>query len=409
MALVLCMTLGCGRSSDQKGPPEEPNVDVSRPIIQQVTDYEEFTGRTDAVRSVELKALVTGYLKEMRFKEGDVVKKEDVLFTIDDRVYKAELNKTLADVKRNEAQITNSEAKLRQLSAQLARARRMATTGTAISREEVDKIVADQVEASAAVASSRAALDQSRAAADSARLNVEFTIIKAPFDGRMSRTLIDPGNLVKEKETSLSTIVSLDEVYVYFDVDERSMLRFRRLLQRGKIVSAREQTVYVEMALADEDGFPHQGTINFVDNRLDPTSGTLRVRALFKDPKRFLSPGMFARVRVPIGKAHPAVLVPEKALGTDQGEKFLYLVDDEDKVVRRNVKIGRLHGRWRVVEEGLTEKEVKAAQARGKPLRILVSGLQRVRQGSHVVVRQASEDQPSRQPDKVLPVTTTTK
>jgi RND family efflux transporter MFP subunit len=404
--LLLGMVLGCGNPSHQKGAPEAPRVDVSQPVIQQVTDFEEYTGRTDAVRTVELKALVTGYLKEARFKEGDFVKKDDVLFTIDDRVYQADLKKALADAKRNDAQINTAEAKLRQLSAQLARARRMSSTGTSISREEVDKIVADQVEAGASVASAKAALEVSRAAVDSARLNVEFTVIKAPFDGRMSRTLIDPGNLVKKEETSLSTIVTLDEIYVYFDVDERSILRFRRLLQQGKIVSAREQTVFVHMALADEDGFPHTGTINFVDNRLDPTSGTLRVRALFKDPRRFLSAGMFARVRVPVGKAHPAVLVPEKALGTDQGEKFVYLVGDDDKVVRRNVKIGRLHGNWRVVEEGMTEKEVKAAQAAGKPVRILVSGLQRVRQGQEVRVNAAKTEPPSGKPATTLPVTT---
>jgi RND family efflux transporter MFP subunit len=221
----------------------------------------------------------------------------------------------------------------------------------------------------------------------------------------MSRALIDPGNLVKKEETALSTIVTLGAIYAYFDVDERSMLRFRRLLQQGKIQSAREVTVSVEMALADEQGFPHQGTINFVDNRLDPNSGTLRVRGIFQDPNNFFSAGMFARVRVPVGKAHPAVLVPERALGTDQGVKFVYLVQDE-KVVRRNLKVGRLHGAWREVEEGLTQKEVRTAEERKAPLRIVVSGMQRIRPGMPVAPTPAKMDPPPRKRDTKLAVTT---
>jgi RND family efflux transporter MFP subunit len=403
--LILFVALGCGQGQKQTGDAPPPKVEVSAPLIDTVTDYEEFTGRTDAVKTVELKAQVTGYLQEVRFKEGDKVTQDQVLFVIDDRTFQADLKKAQADVAKAKAQIKLSEARLTQANAQLARARRLGIGRGNITPEEYDKIVADREEAAATVTANKATQASAEAAVAVAQLNVDFTRIKAPFDGRMSRALIDPGNLVKKEDTALSTIVTLGQMYAYFDVDERSMLRFRRLLHQGKIQSARETTVHVEMALADEQGFPHQGTINFIDNRLDPNSGTLRVRGLFKDPNNFFSAGMFARVRVPIGKAHPAVLVPERALGTDQGVKFVYLVED-DKVARRNLKVGRLHGAWREVEEGLTQQEVRTAEENKHPLRIVVSGMQRIRPGVQVTPTPAKKDPPPARRETKVAVTT---
>jgi RND family efflux transporter MFP subunit len=219
-----------------------------------------------------------------------------------------------------------------------------------------------------------------QAALGQAERNLTWTEVRAPFDGRVSRQSIDPGNIVKADETVLTTIVSLDPVYAYFDIDERTTLRSRRLLIEGKIQSAREAKLPVLIGLADEMDdrgtplYPHTGTVNFVDNRLEPTSGTLRLRGEFANPRskhnslRIFSPGMFVRVRLPIGKPHPAVLISERALGTDQGQPFVYVVNDQDEVEYRKVKVGLLEEGLHVIEEGLQPGE-----------RVIVSGVQRVR------------------------------
>jgi RND family efflux transporter MFP subunit len=214
-----------------------------------------------------------------------------------------------------------------------------------------------------------------KAQVEAAKLNLSFTKITAPITGRISRQNIDPGNLVMADNTVLTTLVTLNPIYVYFDVDERTMLRLRRLIQEGKLKSAREKgvTVNVEMGTSDEDGFPHPGVINFVDNRLDPATGTLRVRAVFENPRYFLSPGLFARLRIPIGEPHPATVVAERALGTDQGQRFVFVVNDENVVEYRPVKIGALQDGLREIVEGVKEGE-----------RVVVSGLQRVRKGIKV-------------------------
>lgn len=362
---------GCERPQPVVAPPRPPVVTVSLPTVEEVSDYEDFIGRTDAVYTIEIRSRVTGYLLEpVHFQDGDEVEKDTLLFDIDPRPYEAELA-------RAEATVVQSEARLKRLEADLQRATNLYARGN-ISREEYDKVAGDRAEAAGMVG-------VALAGRDAARLNVEFCKIRAPIAGRLSRRLVDPGNLVKADDTPLTTIVSLDPLYVYFDIDERTLLQLRRLIREGKIQSRKEAEIPILAALSDEEGFPHHGQINFSDNKLDPNTGTLRVRASIDNPKpRVLSPGLFMRIRLPVGQPRKALVVPEQALGTDQGRKYLYVVDDHDEVVYRPVKVGKLDHGKRVIEEGLSGQE-----------RIVLTGLQRVRPGAKVSPRSNTEDDKS--------------
>ncbi len=349
---------GCNRAQTQLAPPKAPVVLVSSPVARSVADYEEFTGRTEAFRTVEMRARVTGYLDKATFKEGADVKQGDVLFEIDPRP-------TRADFERTAANVTLAEAHFARIDSDFQRAQTL-HKNRALSDEEFDKISGDRAEAAAAV---RVAT----ASRDTAKLNLDFTKLIAPFSGRVSRMMIDPGNLVKADETILTSIVTQDPIYAYFDVDERTMLRLRRLVQAGKIRSARSTSIPVELGLTDEDGYSIQGTIDFVDNRIVANTGTLRVRGVFDNPKGLLSPGLFVRVRMPVGDPFQAIMVSEQALGTDQGQKFIFVVDDKNVVQSRPVKVGSLHDGLRVIEKGVAPGD-----------RVVVSGLQRIRAGTTV-------------------------
>jgi RND family efflux transporter MFP subunit len=336
-----------------------PEVMVSLPVEKMVLDNEDFTGRTEAKQSVTVRARVGGYLQKVCFTEGADVKQGDVLFEIDPREYRATFDQA-------DASVHQAEANLRTLELNQRRANEMFSRG-AIGREEFDKVTGDR---DAMAAQVRLAAAQR----ETARLNLEWTKVTAPFAGRISRQLIDPGNLVVKDQTALTTIVSLDPMYVYFDVDERTLLTVRRLVRERKARSYREATLPVYCGLSDEEGFPHEGKINFADNQVDPATGTLKCRGEFPNADRLLSPGLFARVRLPIGSPHKSTLVTERALGTEQGQRFLYVVNDKNEVVHRKVKTGSLQpGGLRVVEEGLSPGE-----------RVIVNGLQRVRPGAKV-------------------------
>ena len=336
------------RSPDPPGPPK---VIVSQPIVREITDCEEFTGHTEAVASVDIRARVTGYLEEdirEKKKEGKEVKQGELLFKIDPRIYKAERD-------RAEATLEQSKRHRDRLDLDYKRAKDL-LPGKGISQEEFDKIEGDRDEAEAAVKMAEAALDL-------AKLNLEFTEVKAPFDGRVSRQLIDPGNMVKADETVLTTIVALDPIYAYFDVDERTMLRVRRLILEGKVKSSSEAKVPVFVGLADEtdeEGQPpvpsrrhdqFRGQPGGRDDGHAPPAGRVSQPAEPARPERIFSPGMFVRVRVPIGEPHAAVLISERALGTDQGQTFVYVVNDKDEVEYRPVSVGAKHDGLIVVQE----------------------------------------------------------
>jgi RND family efflux transporter MFP subunit len=358
--LGLCLGLvGCVRAPSVVPQAAPTPVTVSHPVERDVTDYADFTGRTAAVDSVEMRARVWGYLDKVNFKEGALVKKNDVLFEIDPRIYRA-------DLERAEGTVAQYEARVYRLERDYHRAKNLLTR-RAVGQEEYDRYEADYREAVAN-------LDVAKANRDLAALNLGYTRVTAPVSGRVSRYVVTVGNLIQSGDqnggTLLTTIVSVDPMYVYFDMDERTVLRVRELIREGKARSARETEWPVGLGLATEDRFPHQGTIDFEDNQVNPKTGTLRVRGVFPNKDELLSPGLFARVHVPIGRTHRALLVTDRAIDTDQGQKVLYVVNEKNEVVSRYVRLGALHDGLREITEGLTPGE-----------KVLVKGLQQVRPG----------------------------
>src|SRR5438105_1062904 len=377
-ALLLGFCLGVAGCA--KAPAEAPTtapvpVTVSQLVEQEVTDYADFTARTAAVDSVEVRAHVWGYLDKVNFKEGALVKKGGVLFELDPRPYQATLNQAKAKVAQDEAQLKYDEAEYQ-------RNLKLAATGE-VSRSELDKTAAARGVDLANIAADKAVVA-------SRQLDLNYTKVTAPVSGRASRYSVTVGNLVQSGDqnggTLLTTIVSVDPMYAYYDVDERTVQRVTQVLREGKPAeSAPETELPVSLSLATEEGFPHQGTVNFVDNQVNPKTGTLRVRGVFPNKDEALSPGFFARVRVPIGRPHKALLVTDRAIDNDQGEKILYVVNDKNEVVSRPIRLGALHDGLRAIEDGLKLGE-----------RVIVSGLQLVRPG--VTVEPKVVDMPARNP-----------
>ena len=360
LVLGLCFALaGCARTPSEAPAAAPPPVTVSYPVEREITDYADFTARTAAVESVELRARVSGYLDRVNFKAGALVPKGAVLFEIDPRTYQA----TLAQAQGN---LESLDARVTRLRADLDRGRRLVGTA-ALSQEEYDKRVGDFGEAVASRAAQKATLEK-------AQLDLGFTKVTAPVSGRVSRAYVTVGNLVQAGDltggTLLTTIVSVDPMYVYFDVDERTVLRVKQLIREGKAKTPDDVEIPVWLGLADEDGHPHRGAVNFIDNQVNPKTGTLRVRGVFPNKDEALSPGYFGRVRVPLGAPHKALLVTERALDTDQGQKVVYVVDKDNKVGTRPVRLGALHDGLREITDGLKPGE-----------RVIVNGLQQVRPG----------------------------
>src|SRR5258707_1208756 len=361
-ALVLGIGLGvtgCSRSASIAPLAAPVAVTVSYPVERYVTDYADFTARTAAVDSVEVRAHVWGYLDKVHFKEGALVKKGDVLCELDPRPYQALLNQAKAKVAQDEAQLTYDEA-------EYGRNLRLVSTG-AVSRSDLDKT-------SAARGVDIANIAADKALVASRQLDLEYTKVTAPVSGRVSRYVVTVGNLIQSGDqnggTLLTTIVSVDPMYAYFDVDEHTALRVRQLVREGKSDSPRDGGYPVSLGLANEEGHPHRGTVNFVDNQVNPRTGTIRLRGVFPNKEQALLPGLFARVRTPIGRPHHAVLVSERALDTNQGQKILYVVNDKNEVASRPVRLGALHNGLREIADGLKQGE-----------RVIVDGLQNVRPG----------------------------
>ena len=333
--------------------PAPPEVFVTLPTTAEITDFEDFTGRTRARQTIEIRPRVTGYIDKIHFKDGGEVKEGEVLFEIDPRPY-------LRDAERAAATLEQAKAHLKRLEHDFERASNL-IAAKQISREQYDLVVGDRAESEAAVRVAEANLG-------TANLHLSYTKVRPKVAGRISRTQFDPGNLVKADESVLTTLVTLDPMYAYFEVDERTLLTMRRYVEESKLQTGEDMEVHVLMGLADEEGFPHRGTINFVDNQLDVSTGTLQVRGTFPNPNHMLAPGMFVRVRLPIGDPHEAIMIDEQSLGTDQGQKFVYVIDQDSKAQYRSVSVGKLQNGKRVVLKGLQEGE-----------RVVVSGLQRVR------------------------------
>ena len=369
-AAVSTVLSGCSSEATPNAALIKPtSVSVAAAIQRDVVDWDEFTGRVEAVESVEIRPRVTGYIQSVNFTEGSVVRKGDLLFVIDPRPYRAELAKA-------EAELTRAVARAELSQTDVARSEKLLAI-KAVSQEEFDQRINATREANADV-------EAARAAVEAARLNIEFTRVTAPIGGRVSKAAVTTGNLVtggSGNAALLTTIVSIDPIYVSFEGDEQVYLKYNELARRGERTSSRDAANPVQMGLANEDGYPHQGRMVFVDNQIDPRTGTIRARATFDNKDGYFTPGLFARVKLLGHDRYSAVLVDDRAVGTDQSQKFVYVVDANNTVAYRAVKVGRLTDGLRVVTEGLAPGE-----------NVVVNGLQRVRPGTVVAAEHVAMD-----------------
>lgn len=350
----------------EKPPPEiklPPTVVVvSQPLERDVVDTVEYPGRTEAIESVEVRCRLTGYLQKIAFEEGKLVKSGDVLFEIDPREFEAELAQANAKIKVAEAKLEFTQTEVR-------RNETLRRTN-AVSQEELERSIAQRDTAAAELASAKA--DAYRQ-----QLDVEFTKVTAPIAGRVSRANLTVGNLVQANTTVLTTIVRMDKIYIWFDVDERTMLKVQKDIREKRIKSSNEAEFPIQFGLSSETSFDHVARIDFVDNKVNPTTGTLRVRAVIDNTDQIFSPGLFVRVQLPISAKYKALLVTERALGNDQGQKFVYVVNDKKEVEARPVTVGQLKGGLRAITSGIKPTDW-----------VIVNGLQRVRPGAVVEPKQ---------------------
>ena len=356
-----------GASSEPAAPPA-PLVTVAAVEQRTLTESEELTGRVDSLETVDLRAEVGGRLVGVHFSAGDLVEAGTVLFTIDPRTYEANLDAARAAVARAEALAATAARDADRAESLFER--------QAISTEEVDLRRSRAAEAAAGLLAARADLAR-------ASLDFERTHVKAPITGRVSRALVTPGNLVSPA-TALTTLVSTGDAYVYADISESTFLKYQRLDREGRISRDAQGRIPVELQLADETAYTRRGYIESTDNRLSSSTGTLLVRMVFPNPDQALVPGLFARVRVPLGEPRPTLLIGERAIGTDQSQKFVLTVDDTGKAAYRSVELGSSIDGMRVVRSGLQPGE-----------RVIVNGLQRVRPGMNVTTQQEVASAPA--------------
>lgn len=362
LSLVMGSVLlaGCGGQPSGQAQTPLPKVTVTEAVEQETIDYDQYVGRTEASETVEVRSRVYGYLKTVAFDDGDHVASDQPLFMIEPDEYQAIHQQSLA-------KITVWESKLALAKSKLARDEKLIGSG-AISREEYDESLAAVQEAEASVVAAK--VDAERTA-----LDLKYTVLRAPISGRIDRALVTPGNLLtggSTQGTMLTRIVKVEPIHVYFDVDERSLLRYQRLGRDAADASVqktvREQEIPCYLQLADETDFPHVGNLDFVENRIDPATGTIKIRGVFANRDRRLMPGLFVNVRVPVSGRYRALMIPERALATDQGEKCVYVVDSDNLVTRRTVTLGAQRGPLRIIQSGLKPSE-----------RVIIKGLQRVR------------------------------
>ena len=359
-ALVLA---ACGEKQAQSpaAPPPPPAVSIANPLEKEVAEWDEYTGRFDAVDTVEVRARISGVLTEVKFKDGAIVKKGDLLFVIDPRPFQRILDKDRATLQGAKVQLEFAQK-------DLERARPLVANQT-ISAQGFDQRTQAVRQAEASVLSAEASVHSSE-------LDVEFTQIHAPINGRISRKLVSEGNFItggSGSGTLLTTIVSIDPIYFYFDISEADFLKYKRLAESGARPSSRENPNPIELGLQGDEGFPYKGLMNFVDNRIDQNTGSQRGRAIFQNPNGILQPGLFARIRL-IGSAkYRAILLPDVAVATDQSNRFVFVVADDGTVSTKPVVLGPLIDGLRVIRSGVSASDW-----------VIVNGVQRARTGLKV-------------------------
>jgi RND family efflux transporter MFP subunit len=362
LSAVLALCAAGVRPAFAQAAPPPPAVTVSLPLQKEIVEWDQFTGQFAAIDSVEIRARVSGYLTEIHFQDGQIVRKGDLLFVIDPRPYEA----TLATMR---AQLAQAEAQVELATRQLGRSAELRK------RDYEPASNFDQRSSDLKVAT--AAVESAKSAIRSAELNVEFTRILAPISGRIGSHLVSIGNLVTGNEsgttTLLTTIVSLDPIYFNFDMSEADNLAYQRATARGALKSARDSPVAVSLRLADEKDWPHEGRMDFVDNHVDRNSGTIRARAVFANPGHLFTAGQFGRIRIPGSELYKAILIPDAALVTDQSRKIVLTVNDDNIVVPKVVRPGPGHDGLRIIRSGLLPTD-----------RIVINGLVRARPGAKV-------------------------
>ena len=361
---------GCGKAPPP--PPGPPDVTVAKVISKRIKDWDEYTGRFQAVDTVEIRPRVSGYIEQVLFREGQAVKKDDVLVIIDPRPYQADYDRAKAGL-----ELAKSQQELAKLEA--ARVQKLKDSG-AVSREELDERLSTLNQQQASVSAAKAALDN-------AALQLSFTKVRSPFDGRASRAEVTRGNLVtggNNGGTLLTTVVSVDPIYVYFEGDENAYLHYNQLAREGQRQSSRDARNPVRVGLANEQGFPHEGYMDFVDNQLDVRTGTIRARAVLENKQNVFTPGMFARVQLLGSGEYDAILIEDRAVGTDQSQSFVLVLGPENKLEYRAIQPGRIVDGLRIVRQGLKPDDV-----------VVISGLQRVRPGAQVKPNMATMGAPA--------------
>ncbi len=365
VAMLAIFSTQCSRQ-DPPHPPPVPTVTVAHPVQHEVVEWDDYTGYLDAVDFVEVRARVSGLVMSAPFQAGSIVKQGDLLVEIDVRPFQAELDSQIAEESRAAAQVRLAEIELKRI---------QDLPPEASVPIELQRVEAALAEASAVFAGAKAAVE-------SARLNVEWCRVTAPIAGRIGERQVDPGNLITGgigTATLLTTIASIDPIYCYIDADERAVLKYQRLAREQKRVSARDARIPFIMQLADETTFAHRGIVDFVDNRIDPRTGTIRGRGILANPGGYLTPGFFARVRIPGSGRYTATLVPDSAIATDQNQKLLYVVARDDLVEMRPVELGALFGDLRAVSSGVQVSD-----------RVIINGLMHARPGARVAPQLAS-------------------
>ena len=378
LGLAVLSAPGCAPKGGR--PPESPpplGVIVARPLKETVTVYTDLTGTVDQKDIVDIRPRASGYIQEVKFAEGQEVQKDQVLFVIDPVIYQAQLEQAEGNAKQYEALLKKADADVK----------RNTSAGGAVARAEIDQAVAARDQAAAQLFSAQASIAQ-------AKRNLDWTVVKSPLAGRAGRAYLTPGNLAVTDQTILTTVVSVEPMYAYFDVDEATVRTYQKLIAEKKSQSVQDGAkVPVEIQLKGETGYPHAGRLEFVDNRLNPSTGSLTIRGVFPNPKlpgtdsRPLSAGFFCRGRIPLGRPREALLLPPAAVTSDQGRKVVYVVGDDNRVAVKAVTPGPLFRGLQIVEEGLAATD-----------RVVIRGLARVQPGGPVEPKEEAIPKPAEPP-----------